>query len=121
MVLPDMLKNAPMFKNIKKSNIGIGRGKAAILRAQGERALPLLSLSPPLSLRQHTFAQPVPLTHTMSLFLVSAPVSASLCCSGIQGWGTRRRQRRPWPWPGGELNKAPARPAEAGPRTRIVA
>ena len=45
MVLPDMLKNAPMFKNIKKSNIGIGRGKAAILRAQGERALPLLSLS----------------------------------------------------------------------------
>jgi len=33
-VLPDMLRNAPMFKNQKKSASGLGRGKAAILRAQ---------------------------------------------------------------------------------------
>jgi len=35
-VLPDMLRNAPMFKNAKKSASGLGRGKAAILRAQAE-------------------------------------------------------------------------------------
>eukprot|EP00039_Didymoeca_costata_P018281 m.332870 g.332870 ORF g.332870 m.332870 type:complete len:112 (+) comp17018_c0_seq1:48-383(+) len=32
--LPDMLKNAPMFKNQKKLAGGVGRGKSAILRAQ---------------------------------------------------------------------------------------
>jgi len=35
MVLPDMLKNAPMFKNMKRTGGGaVGRGKSAILRAQ---------------------------------------------------------------------------------------
>ena len=36
MILPDMLKNAPMFKNMSKgaSNASAGRGKSAILRAQ---------------------------------------------------------------------------------------
>lgn len=37
LILPDMLKNAPMFKKMtQKSNAGAaGRGKSAILRAQG--------------------------------------------------------------------------------------
>lgn len=36
MILPDMLKNAPMFKRVKGgSGGGAGRGKSAILRAQG--------------------------------------------------------------------------------------
>lgn len=34
LILPDMLKNAPMFKN-KAGNKSAGRGKSAILRAQG--------------------------------------------------------------------------------------
>lgn len=35
LILPDMLKNAPMFKKQgNKGNTGAGRGKSAILRAQ---------------------------------------------------------------------------------------
>lgn len=38
LILPDMLKNAPMFKKQTGKGLGgtAGRGKAAILRAQGE-------------------------------------------------------------------------------------
>ena len=36
MILPDMLKNAPMFKKIVGKGGGAGRGKSAILRAQGK-------------------------------------------------------------------------------------
>lgn len=38
LILPDMLKNAPMLKSMKNKNqgSGAGRGKAAILKAQGE-------------------------------------------------------------------------------------
>jgi small nuclear ribonucleoprotein D3 len=40
MILPDMLKNAPMFKRVKGgSGGGAGRGKSAILRAQGKYKL----------------------------------------------------------------------------------
>ena len=37
LILPDMLKNAPMLKSMKNKNqgSGAGRGKAAILKAQG--------------------------------------------------------------------------------------
>uniref|UniRef100_A0A3P8ZCC9 Small nuclear ribonucleoprotein Sm D3 n=1 Tax=Esox lucius TaxID=8010 RepID=A0A3P8ZCC9_ESOLU len=37
LILPDMLKNAPMLKSMKNKNqgAGAGRGKAAILKAQG--------------------------------------------------------------------------------------
>jgi hypothetical protein len=42
MVLPDMLKNAPMFKRVeaqkagkKAVNLGVGRGRAAAMRAAG--------------------------------------------------------------------------------------
>jgi len=36
-ILPDMLKNAPMFKKMltQKSGGGVGRGKSALLKAQG--------------------------------------------------------------------------------------
>ncbi|CAF4323863.1 unnamed protein product [Adineta steineri] len=34
MIFPDMLKNAPMFKNMRGVKGGTGRGKSAILRAQ---------------------------------------------------------------------------------------
>ena len=34
-ILPDMLKNAPMFKKQKDKGSSAGRGKSAILRAQG--------------------------------------------------------------------------------------
>lgn len=39
LILPDMLKNAPMLKSMKNKNqgSGAGRGKAAILKAQGEK------------------------------------------------------------------------------------
>jgi small nuclear ribonucleoprotein D3 len=33
LILPDMLKNAPMFKNIKTTKGSQGRGKTAIIRA----------------------------------------------------------------------------------------
>ena len=38
-ILPDMLKNAPMFKKmmIQKSGSGVGRGKSALLKAQGKK------------------------------------------------------------------------------------
>lgn len=36
MILPDMLKNAPMFKNKNAKGGTAGRGKSAILRAQGK-------------------------------------------------------------------------------------
>lgn len=35
LILPDMLKNAPMFKRPTKGSGSAGRGKSAILRAQG--------------------------------------------------------------------------------------
>lgn len=35
MILPDMLKNAPMFKKVQGKGQSAGRGKSAILRAQG--------------------------------------------------------------------------------------
>eukprot|EP00732_Lithocolla_globosa_P003515 Lithocolla_globosa_v1_NODE_2854_length_1845_cov_5.579564.p1 type:complete len:124 gc:universal NODE_2854_length_1845_cov_5.579564:1415-1786(+) len=44
-IVPDMLKNAPMFKRIgpnatKGRGIGIGRGKATVQRAQLKRSAP---------------------------------------------------------------------------------
>lgn len=44
LILPDMLKNAPMLKSMKNKNqgSGAGRGKAAILKAQGEPASAVL-------------------------------------------------------------------------------
>lgn len=41
LILPDMLKNAPMLKSMKNKNqgSGAGRGKAAILKAQGRCSL----------------------------------------------------------------------------------
>lgn len=41
LILPDMLKNAPMFKKQTGKGLGgtAGRGKAAILRAQGESGI----------------------------------------------------------------------------------
>lgn len=43
LILPDMLKNAPMLKSMKNKNqgSGAGRGKAAILKAQGMFMVPL--------------------------------------------------------------------------------
>ncbi|KAG2470891.1 SMD3 protein, partial [Polypterus senegalus] len=40
LILPDMLKNAPMLKSMKNKNqgSGAGRGKAAILKAQDSRS-----------------------------------------------------------------------------------
>ena len=38
LILPDMLKNAPMFKKVQGKGGGAGRGKSAILRAQGEKS-----------------------------------------------------------------------------------
>lgn len=37
MILPDMLKNAPMFKKVQGRGSTIGRGKSGILRAQAAR------------------------------------------------------------------------------------
>lgn len=37
LILPDMLKNAPMFKKVQGKGGGAGRGKSAILRAQAAR------------------------------------------------------------------------------------
>jgi small nuclear ribonucleoprotein D3 len=38
LILPDMLKNAPMFKRVQgRGGGGAGRGKSAILRAQGKQ------------------------------------------------------------------------------------
>ena len=34
-ILPDMLKNAPMFKKTGPKTVGAARGKSGILRAQG--------------------------------------------------------------------------------------
>jgi small nuclear ribonucleoprotein (snRNP)-like protein len=44
LILPDMLKNAPMFKKQGAKTGTAGRGKSAILRAQG--LLPLVSRNP---------------------------------------------------------------------------
>jgi small nuclear ribonucleoprotein D3 len=40
-IVPDMLKNAPMFNNVKPGSlkgrgIGMGRGRATVARAQGK-------------------------------------------------------------------------------------
>lgn len=43
LILPDMLKNAPMFKRQHKAGTA-GRGKSAILRAQGEKLIFFLSV-----------------------------------------------------------------------------
>ncbi|KAK4813045.1 hypothetical protein QYF61_007547 [Mycteria americana] len=68
LILPDMLKNAPMLKSMKNKNqgSGAGRGKAAILKAQGAYNLFMVLPPPPspfccrrtgkrssLSLRKH--------------------------------------------------------------------
>lgn len=67
LILPDMLKNAPMLKSMKNKNqgSGAGRGKAAILKAQGEK-----DVSGPLP--HYT------LHCTMSWFLVSGLGSRTL-------------------------------------------
>lgn len=46
LILPDMLKNAPMLKSMKNKNqgSGAGRGKAAILKAQGELVFMFLTV-----------------------------------------------------------------------------
>ena len=38
-IVPDMLKNAPMFKNIgqKGKGVGMGKGKATVARAQAQK------------------------------------------------------------------------------------
>ncbi|MBA0733937.1 hypothetical protein Gohar_016943 [Gossypium harknessii] len=44
MVIPDMLKNAPMFKRLdakikgKSSSLGVGRGRAVAMRAKAQAA-----------------------------------------------------------------------------------
>lgn len=43
-ILPDMLKNAPMFKKSGPKTGGASRGKSGILRAQGIYFLSLISL-----------------------------------------------------------------------------
>ena len=43
LILPDMLKNAPMFKKVGAKGGGAGRGKSAILRAQGNKLKPTVS------------------------------------------------------------------------------
>lgn len=47
LILPDMLKNAPMLKSMKNKNqgAGAGRGKAAILKAQGSSSNILFMVS----------------------------------------------------------------------------
>jgi small nuclear ribonucleoprotein D3 len=45
-VLPDMLKNAPMFKKAASKGQTVTRGKSAILRAQGWRTSPRLVALP---------------------------------------------------------------------------
>ena len=58
LILPDMLKNAPMLKSMKNKNqgSGAGRGKAAILKAQGVYNLcvppPSPHLSPPFAVEE---------------------------------------------------------------------
>lgn len=50
LILPDMLKNAPMLKSMKNKNqgSGAGRGKAAILKAQGGYNVFVVWCFPPL-------------------------------------------------------------------------
>ena len=45
LILPDMLKNAPMFKKVQGKGGGAGRGKSAILRAQGLPRFPAYHVS----------------------------------------------------------------------------
>nr|CAG4635890.1 EOG090X0NFO [Artemia franciscana] len=40
LILPDMLKNAPMFKTLQKGKAQAVRGKTAILRASAENSYP---------------------------------------------------------------------------------
>ena len=46
LILPDMLKNAPMFKKVVGKGGGAGRGKSAILRAQGNDCVFFLCPTP---------------------------------------------------------------------------
>lgn len=56
LILPDMLKNAPMFKKQTGKGLGgtAGRGKAAILRAQGESGILSVYILPHV-LTRHVF------------------------------------------------------------------
>src|SRR6218665_1444963 len=47
LILPDMLKNAPMFKKVQGRGGGAGRGKSAILRAQGNFLVVICTCEPP--------------------------------------------------------------------------
>lgn len=78
LILPDMLKNAPMLKSMKNKNqaAGAGRGKAAILKAQGGEKIPLF-------ISKFTVRH-VSIIHALMYFL----------CSGSK----RPWQRRWWPW-----------------------
>lgn len=65
LILPDMLKNAPMLKSMKNKNqgSGAGRGKAAILKAQGESKA-FVQLSP------HTWHFYTAVTHLSNFLLM---------------------------------------------------
>ena len=74
LILPDMLKNAPMFKRVQGrggggGGGGAGRGKSAILRAQGNLAPgPYTKICTSLRMVTRTF-MPEPLCLTRDSFL----------------------------------------------------
>lgn len=81
LILPDMLKNAPMLKSMKNKNqgSGAGRGKAAILKAQGRyppsaellRTLFLLRKSPVVAWGQVSLPAPFSILAAIPVLIVS--------------------------------------------------
>lgn len=53
-ILPDMLKNAPMFKKTGPKTTGASRGKSGILRAQGKYSISNSKISSLGYIRQYT-------------------------------------------------------------------
>lgn len=70
LILPDMLKNAPMFKKQTKAGTA-GRGKSAILRAQGEFFIQPLHMFP---IETEVLGLSCTLLHSADSFTLSVPM-----------------------------------------------
>lgn len=112
-IVPDMLKNAPMFKqqgaaSMKGKGIGLGRGKATVARAQGKSWFCCHFAS-----KSHAVALTFVIAPMCHLFSLPFANRSMVCyCDNNssrrrkrrirRSWTWRRqgRTRRPWPWQG---------------------
>ena len=109
-IVPDMLKNAPMFKqqgaaSMKGKGIGLGRGKATVARAQGKSCFCCHFASKSYAVALLFVLAPV--CHLFSIRFANRSVVCYRYHNSSRrrerrirwSWTWRRQRRTRWPWP----------------------